>query len=34
VAKLLEAGVAGVLTPGATADSVVAAVRTAIASRA
>src|SRR5215213_2357431 len=34
VAKLLEAGVAGVLTPGATGDQVVDVVRTAIASRA
>jgi methylmalonyl-CoA mutase cobalamin-binding domain/chain len=34
VAKLKEAGVAGVLTPGATGDQVVAVVRSAIASRA
>jgi methylmalonyl-CoA mutase C-terminal domain/subunit len=34
VAKLKEAGVAGVLTPGATGDQVVDVVRTAIASRA
>jgi methylmalonyl-CoA mutase C-terminal domain/subunit len=34
VAKLLEAGVAGVLTPGSTGDQVVDVVRTAIASRA
>ena len=34
VAKLKEAGVAGVLTPGATGDQVVEVVRTAIASRA
>jgi methylmalonyl-CoA mutase C-terminal domain/subunit len=34
VSKLLEAGVAGVLTPGASSDQVVAAIRDAIASRA
>ncbi len=34
VAKLMEAGVAGVLTPGATGDQVVDVVRAAIASRA
>ncbi len=33
VARLLEAGVAGVLTPGARAEEVVAVVRDAIASR-
>jgi methylmalonyl-CoA mutase cobalamin-binding domain/chain len=34
VPRLLDAGVAGVLTPGATGDEVVAVVRDAIASRA
>ena len=33
VPKLLEAGVAGVLTPGATGEEVVAVVRGAIAAR-
>ena len=33
VAKLLDLGVAGVLTPGATGEQVVDVVRTAIASR-